>query len=1043
MNYKKLNTIAGWVVFAIATATYFMTIEPTTSFWDCGEYIATSVKLQVGHPPGAPFFQLMGNLFGQLASAPEHQALMVNALSALSSSFSILFLFWTITALAVKILGGKEKLDNASIIAVLGSGAVGALAYTFSDSFWFSAVEGEVYAMSSFFTAAAFWAVLKWEQAVDEDPQANRWLLLIAYLVGLSVGVHILVFLTIPAIAMIYYFKKFPTPTRNGFIIANATSIGILAIVFAFIIPMVLRLFSTLEITFVNNVGLPFHSGTVAASLILIGAVVFGLTWAKKNDKPLIQQSILAVMLIVLGYSTFIILAIRSNANTPIDENNPEDAMSLLAYYNREQYGDWPVLYGKSFNAPYDRNDPFSDGKPVYQRGFAVMKGPKQVKAFKLKSEAEAYVAANGGNLTIDGKYLMTDDKKASKPNYDPKYQGFFPRIWNDDPQYKQNYLKIVGIKDEKKPITFAQNVKFFFEYQVGKMYWRYFMWNFSGRQNDAQHRYELSKGNWITGIGFIDSIRLGNQENLPEHMKNDPSRNTYFMLPFLLGIFGLWYQYKKNNKDAWAVTLFFLLTGLAIVVYTNHKPFEPRERDYAFVGSFYAFAIWIGLGALGLWDTLRSKMSPQVASYLVIAVTMLAVPVRMAAENWDDHDRSNRYTARDIAKAYLDSCAPNAILFTNGDNDTFPLWYVQEVEGYRTDVRVVNLSLLNTDWYIDQQRRAAYDGEAVPFSFEWNQYVQGTRDVLYYRDMGVKGRWDVKDFIEFTKRDDSQVKFKTGGNKELPLYPQKNLRISIDKDAVLANGVVDEADSAKIVDYIDWNWKSNVITKRDLMVIDLIANNDWTRPIYFSITVGNSPKAYFWLNDYFQLEGMAYRFVPVYNKSAASGIDYGTVNTEIMYDNLINKFSYGNMEDPEVYLDETNRRLSYNLRTIFGRLANQFIIEGNNEKAVEVLDFAMEKMPTEKFGYNYFLFGVIDAYYRAGATDKARALTDNFAQYLDDELNYYAGFSREDKRRAQQEWQTDLQFYQMLVRNIQQFDQEQTQSFYQRYVAAAGAFQN
>jgi len=1043
VNYKKLNTIVGWLVFAIATATYFLTIEPTTSFWDCGEYIATSVKLQVGHPPGAPFFQLMGNLFGQLASAAEHQALMVNALSALSSSFSILFLFWTITALSVKILGGKDKLDNASIIAVLGAGAVGALAYTFSDSFWFSAVEGEVYAMSSFFTAAAFWAVLKWEQAVDEDPNANRWLLLIAYLVGLSVGVHILVFLTIPAIAMIYYFKKFPKTTRNGFIIANASSIGILAIVFAFIIPMVLRLFSTLEITFVNTIGLPFHSGTIAASLILIGAVVFGLTWSKKQDKPLVQQSILAVMLIVLGYSTFIILAIRSNANTPIDENNPEDAMSLLAYYNREQYGDWPVLYGKSFNAPYDRNDPFSDGKPVYQRGYAVMKGPKQVTAFKLKSEAEAYVAEKGGNLTIDGKYLMTDDKKASKPNYDPKYQGFFPRIWNDDPQYKQNYLKIVGITDENKPITFAQNVKFFFEYQVGKMYWRYFMWNFSGRQNDAQHRYEMSKGNWITGIGFIDAMRIGNQENLPDHMKNDPSRNTYFMLPFLLGVFGLWYQYKKNNKDAWAVTLFFLLTGLAIVVYTNHKPFEPRERDYAFVGSFYAFAIWIGIGALGLWDTLRSKMNPQVASYLVIAVTMVAVPVRMAAENWDDHDRSNRYTARDIAKAYLDSCAPNAILFTNGDNDTFPLWYVQEVEGYRTDVRVVNLSLLNTDWYIDQQRRAAYDGESVPFSFDWNQYVQGTRDVLYYRDLGVKGRWDVKDFVKFTKRDDSQVKFKTGGNKELPLYPQKKLRISIDKEAVLANGVVDAADSSKIVDYIDWDWKSNVITKRDLMVIDLIANNDWTRPIYFSITVGNSPKSYFWLNDYFQLEGMAYRFVPIYHKSAASGIDYGKVNTDIMYDNLVNKFSYGNMELPEVYLDETNRRLSYNLRTIFGRLANEFIAEGNNAKAVEVLDFAMEKMPTEKFGYNYFLFGVIDAYYRAGAVDKARDLTNAFAQHLDDELNYYASFSREDKRRAQQEWQTNLQFYQMLFRNVQQFDADNTQSFYQRYVAAAGAFQN
>ncbi|MEY2970512.1 MAG: hypothetical protein RLZZ599_885, partial [Bacteroidota bacterium] len=480
MDYKKLNNIFGWAVFAIATITYFMTIEPTTSFWDCGEYIATSVKLQVGHPPGAPFFQLMGNLFGQFAGSPESQALMVNALSALSSSFSILFLFWTITALGVKLMGGKEKLDNASTIAVLGAGAVGALAYTFSDSFWFSAVEGEVYAMSSFFTAAAFWAVLKWEQAVDTDPYANKWLLLIAYLVGLSVGVHILVFLTIPAIAMIYYFKKYPTPTRNGFIVANAASIGILGIVFAFIIPIVLKMFSSLEIMFVNSLGMPFHSGTMAAVVILTAAVAFGILWTQKQEKPLLQQAILAVMLIVLGYSTFIILAVRSNANTPIDENNPEDAMSLLAYYNREQYGDWPVLYGKSFNAPYDRSNPFDDGKPVYQRGYAVMNGAKQVAAFKIESEAEAYVAAQGGNLTIDGKYLLTDDKKASEPNYDPKYNGFFPRIWNDDPQYRDNYIKLMNIKDPEAPVTFAQHFEFFWKYQVGKMYWRYFMWNFS-----------------------------------------------------------------------------------------------------------------------------------------------------------------------------------------------------------------------------------------------------------------------------------------------------------------------------------------------------------------------------------------------------------------------------------------------------------------------------------------------------------------------------------------------------------------------------------
>ena len=1042
MSYNKTNNIVGWLVFAIATITYFMTIEPTTSFWDCGEYIATSVKLQVGHPPGAPFFQLMGNLFGQFASSPDKQALMVNALSALSSSFSILFLFWTITALALKLLGGKEKLDGPSTIAIMGAGAVGALAYTFSDSFWFSAVEGEVYAMSSFFTAAAFWAVLKWEQAVDEDPYANRWLLLIAYLVGLSVGVHILVFLTIPAIGMLYYFKKYPTPTRNGFIVANAASVAVLGLVFAFIIPIVLKLFGALEITFVNNFGLPFHSGTMVAFVILAAVVTFGILWTQKNDKPLWQQAILGVTLIILGYSTFIILAVRSNANTPIDENNPEDAMSLLAYYNREQYGDWPVLYGKSFNAPYDRQDPFSDGDPVYQRGYAVMNGKKQVTAFKLQSEAEAYVAENGGNLTIDGKYLMTDDRKASKPNYDPKYQGFFPRIWNDDPQYKQNYINIMNIKDPEAPITFAQHFRFFMEYQVGKMWWRYFMWNFSGRQNDEQHRYEISKGNWITGINFIDSMRLGNQSDLPDHMKNDPSRNVYFALPFLLGLFGLYYQYKKNNKDAWVVTLFFLLTGIAIVIYTNHKPFEPRERDYAFVGSFYAYAIWIGLGAFGLWDTLRTKLSPAVASYLVVGATLIAVPLKMAAENWDDHDRSNRYTARDIAKAYLDSCAPNAILFTNGDNDTFPLWYVQEVEGYRTDVRVVNLSLLNTDWYIDQQRRKAYDGDAVPFSFNWNQYVQGTRDVLYYRDMGVKGRWDAKDFVEFTKRDDDMVKFQAGGGKTLPMYPQKKLRIDIDKEAVIANGVVAEADSASIVDYIDWNWQSNVITKRDLMVIDLIANNDWTRPIYFSITVGNSPKAFFWLTDYFRLEGMAYRFVPQFHQGSGNGIDYGRVDTDIMYENLLHNYSYGNMEDPEVYLDETNRRLSYNLRTIYGRLANELILEGDKERAIEVLDYAMEIMPAEKFGYNYFIFSLIESYYRAGALDKARMYTDQFATQLDAEMAFYAAMDRSDRKRANQEIRTNTQFYQMLGQFVQRYDNGNIQEFNNRYMASVAPLQ-
>ena len=1043
VNYKKLNNILGWAVFGIATLTYALTIEPTSSFWDCGEYIATSVKLQVGHPPGAPFFQLMGNLFAQFASGPESQAMMVNMLSALSSSFSILFLFWTITALGAKIMGGVKNLEGSNAIAVLGAGAVGALAYTFSDSFWFSAVEGEVYAMSSFFTAAAFWAVLKWEQAIDEeDVYANRWLILIAYLVGLSVGVHILVFLTIPAIAMIYYFKKYKNVTRNSFIVANGVSIAILALVFAFIIPLVLKMFSSLEITFVNTFGLPFNSGTVASILILVGASVGGLMWAKKNDKPLISQSIMAVVFIVLGYSTFIILAIRSNANTPIDENNPEDAMSLLAYYNREQYGDWPVLYGKSFNAPYDKKEPFTDGEPFYQKGFAVMKGKKEVAGFRERANAEAYVAEKGGNLVIEGKYLLTDDRKASVPNYDPKYEGLFPRIWNDDPQYRQNYINIMGIKNPDKPITLAQNIRFFFDYQVGKMWFRYFMWNFSGRQNDAQFRGEITKGNWITGIPFFDSFRLIPQKDLPEAKKNDPSRNTYFMLPFLLGIFGLYYQYKKAPKDGWVITLFFLLTGIAIVIYTNHKPYEPRERDYAFVGSFYAYAIWIGLGALGLYDVLRTKLNPSTAAYGVLAVTLLAVPGRMAAENWDDHDRSNRYTARDIAKAYLDSCEPNAILFTNGDNDTFPLWYVQEVEGYRTDVRVVNLSLLNTDWYIDQQRRKAYDGEPVPFSFDWTQYKMGTRDVLYFRGPVNNKRWDINDVITWVKRNDDGVKFRAGDSKKLHKFPVKKFRVPIDKEAVYANGVIDRADSASVVDHIDWNWKSNIMPKRDLMVVDLIANNNWERPIYFSITVGQNPKAYFWLTEYFRLEGMAYRFVPVKNTRPTTGINYGTVDSDIMYDNLMNKFEWGNMELPDVYLDETNRRLSYNLRTIYGRLANQLIEEGQNDRAVEVLDRAMGKMPTEKFGFNYFVFGIIDAYYKAGAIDKAHAITEDFADFLDDELQYYGNFDRKERKWVENEYRTDLQFYQMLMQNVQNYEsQEAAQAFYARFGMAAEPF--
>ncbi len=991
-NYAKLNNIIGWIIFVIATTVYVSTIEPTSSFWDCGEYIATAVKLQVGHPPGAPFFQLIGSFFSQFAMGDVlKQALMVNLVSALSSSFTILFLFWTITALGRKFASKYGEINDARITVILGSGVVGALACTFSDSFWFSAVEGEVYAMSSLFTAMAFWAILKWENEVDKSFRANRWLILIAYMVGLAIGAHILALLTIPAIVMIYFFKKDSKITKSKFIIYNIIAISVLGIVFAGIIPIILSSFGKLEILFVNTIGLPFNSGTLFMLILLVTLAILGLNYTCKKKRPLWNTLILSVSFIILGCSTFVTLAIRSNANTPIDENNPEDALSLLAYYNREQYGDWPVLYGQYFNAPLNRRQPFKDGNPIYKKDEKT------------------------------GKYIVSNDRVSSIQNFDENYMGFFPRMWSSEPNHVKNYIEIAEIKDKKKRPTFSENLSFFFNYQIGHMWWRYFMWNFAGRQNDEQHRYEVTSGNWISGIGFLDKMRLGPQSNLPYHLKNNPARNTYFLLPLLLGLVGLYFHFMHSSKDAWAVLLFFLFTGIAVVIYTNQKPFEPRERDYAFVGSFYVFTIWIGLGVQALFELFKNKNTH--IAIATSALCLLLVPGIMARENWDDHDRSNRYTARDIAKAYLDSCAPNSILFTNGDNDTFPLWYVQEVEGYRTDVRVVNLSLLNTDWYIDQMKRATYDGGPVPFTFEHDQYKQGTRDVIYYRDRGIKGRWMATDFINYIKRNDNSNKFRGYGSKPLIYFPVKKLRVNINKEEVLANNVVPASDTSKIVDYIDWDIKSNALSKRDMMVIDLVAHNNWERPIYFSVTVGNSSKSYFWLDEYFQLEGMAYRFVPVSHSKRNEVVDFGEVVSSTMYENMTQKFRFGNMENPDVYLDETNRRLSYNLRNSFGRLAIKLAEEGKNEKAIEVLDLCVEKMPEDKFRYNYFVFSVIEGYYKANASEKGRAMVNLFANRLDEELKYYEQFKGLDRRRVNQQIQTAASYYQMLFRIVQQYE--------------------
>ena len=988
----------GWVTFLIALFTYVSTLEPTVSFWDCGEYIATSVKLQVGHPPGAPVFQLVANVLSQLAFGDvSRQAFYVNMVSGLSSAFTIPFLFWTITMLGRKLFA-TDDISKGQEIILIGSGLVGALAFTFSDSFWFSAVEGEVYAMSSCFTAIAFWAVLKWESVVDSDEYANRWLLLIAYLTGLSVGIHILVFLTIPSVVMIYFYKKFPEVNWKKWVLANAASIGILALVFAVIIPFVLSLFGWLEITAVNSLSMPKNSGSFIAVLLLGGFIYFGIRWAKRNNRPLISQGIHALVFLLIGYSSFIVLAVRSNANTPIDENNPEDAMALLSYYNRDQYGDWPILFGQSFNSQLDSKKPYTDGPPAY--------------AFSKES----------------GEYEITNNGKASKPNYSKNDISFFPRMWSDQANHVENYQKLMGVKKTDK-LEFKDHFRFFMDYQVGQMWFRYFMWNFSGRQNDDQNRYELTKGNWITGISFIDKMRLGPQDNLPAHFLSNPSRNVYFGLPLILGLAGLYFQAKRDKRNAWVVSLLFLFTGLAIVVYTNHKPFEPRERDYAFVGSFYVFAIWIGIGVIAIYEWLGKYRSSISAS--IITVIALAIPSLMAAQNWDDHDRSDRYTAREIAKMYLNSCEPNAILFTNGDNDTFPLWYVQEVEGYRTDVRIVNLSLLNTDWYIDMMKRKFYDGDAVPFTLEKKDYVQGTRDVLYYQDLKISGRWYAQDFIDYALRNDDGVFFtafpNTQSPKKLQFFPMKKFRIPVDKSAVISNGVV--LDSSKIVDFIDWNWNSNVISKRDLMLIDLISNNNWSRPIYFSTTVGSSASSFFWLQKYFRLEGLAYRFVPVVTEGSGNQFDFGSVNADKMLSVMYNpegnesKFNFGNMEKPDVFLDETVRRSSFNLRINYGRLASELSRLGRTDEALKVLDFAMEKMPVNKLGYDYFFLNLIEGYYQAGAKERAMNYVQDFSNAMEEELRYYAQFKGSDKRAIQNEIQTDLQFMQMLARMLMQYE--------------------
>ncbi len=756
MNYKRLNIILGWIVFAVAAIVYMLTAERTTSFWDCGEYIATAYKLQVGHPPGAPLFQLIGRFFSLFAFGnTSNVALMINFMSALASAFTILFLFWSITYLAKKMVmkNGDQSMTHAKIFTIIGSGLVGSLAFTFSDSFWFSAVEGEVYAMSSFFTAITFWAMLRWE-AVADQKHSLKWLILIAYLVGLSIGVHLLNLLAIPAIALIYYFRKYEANWK-GIVVALVIGVAILGFVLMGLVPLVPALAGLFERIFVNGFGLPFNTGTIIYFILIIGGITWGLRNTHRKGKVVLNTVILAVTMMLIGYSSFFMLVIRSNANTPIDENNPENAISLLAYLNREQYGTWPILTGYYYNAPMID---MKDGKPVYTKKYLVYQDKIEKASFYERNDAKAYVDSAGGK--IKGRYVITNDNISTQPVYHERFKTVFPRMWSQQRSHHRTAYQEwahknkgeriqIGGTPEKPEVTYiptmGENLTFFFKYQLGHMYFRYFMWNFAGRQNDLQGHGNPLHGNWISGIPGFDKALVGPQDNLPDHLLNNKATNKFFLLPLILGIIGLVFHTSGNYKDSIVVMLLFLMTGIAIVVYLNQYPYQPRERDYSYAASFYAFAIWIGLGIVGIMQWIDKNFRYKYLPVAISLLLLLLVPGIMAKEGWDDHDRSNKRLALEVAKNYLNACRKYGVVFTNGDNDTFPLWYAQEVEGVRTDVKVVNLSLFNTDWYVEQSVRKTYEAPGIPISFTKDQYIQGSRDYVYIATiddpMNTRGR--------------------------------------------------------------------------------------------------------------------------------------------------------------------------------------------------------------------------------------------------------------------------------------------------------------
>lgn len=923
MNFQKTNNITGWITFAIALITYWLTFEETASYWDVGEFIAVAYKLEVPHPPGAPLFLLLGRLFSFLALGDVTKvAYWINFMSVLASAFTILFLFWSITLFGRKMvnINKSDSSTSAKTLLLMGAGFIGALAYTFSDSFWFSAVEAEVYAMSSFFTAFVVWAILKWD-VIEDESKANRWLILIAYMMGLSIGVHMLNLVTIPALGLIYYFKKYK-PSRWGIAGALLLSFAIIIFINDFIVPGLPTLAGNFEVFFVNTIGLPFGSGVIVFSLIIIGSLVFGIRYSQINNKPILNTFLLSTTFILIGYCSYATIVIRSNFNPPINENAPRDVMTFVSYLKREQYGSRPLMFGPTFTSqPID----IKYGAPVYKKG--------------------------------KDKYEIADRKF----EYVYDNETFFPRAWSSD--YADSYKNIIGLKEGQRP-SFSQNIYFMFKHQIGYMFMRYFMWNYAGRESDEQGADWLGPNGWF--------------EKIPTALAENGGRNNFFMIPFALGLIGMFFQFSRDTKNFAVVGLLFVMLGVAIVVYLNSPPVEPRERDYIYAGSTYAFAFWIGFSVIAIGETLGRYIKNLKASAIAAILIGASAPTLMAAEGWDDHNRSDRFFSVDSGKNYLASCAEDAILYTGGDNDTFMLWYAQEVEEYRQDMRVIVLSYFNTDWYIEQSMRKMNESEPIKYTLSLNDYRQGgPNDYLPFMDLKLNAI-DLKQYLDLLSKNHPQLR-----SDDRNIVPSKILTLKVDKAKVLASGIIPEGMDSLVVDQMQLRVTGSGLEKKDLAMLDVLATNNWERPIYVNHTSLSQFKVD--LTPYAIQEGNTSRILPIRNPNPRKEF----VNAELSYDNLVNKCSYRGLDDPTIYYSEDYRNFVLNHRSAFNSVSQALIDNGDLEKARKALLFSIEKMADVAVPYDHTAAETVNLLFQVGEKEKALEIANIIGERANEMASY------------------------------------------------------